>query len=101
MMRSDTSAEVVHACVAVTLQREEASVLVRDAQLVIDLMLRLQVCFTPVPWPAVPHLISSSSPLKLAPPCCLGSFSLVFLAEGSDQVWPHLSSCCAGELQRP
>jgi hypothetical protein len=44
MMRSDTSAEVVHACVAVTLQREEASVLVRDAQLVIDLMLRLQVC---------------------------------------------------------
>lgn len=43
-MRSDPSAEVVHACVAVTLQREEAAVLVRDTQLVIDLMMRLQVC---------------------------------------------------------
>lgn len=43
MMRADPSAEVVHACVAVTLQREDAAVLVRDTQLVIDLMMRLQV----------------------------------------------------------
>ena len=42
-MRGDPSAEVVHACVAVTLQREDAAVLVRDTQLVIDLMMRLQV----------------------------------------------------------
>jgi hypothetical protein len=43
MMRSDPSSEVVHACVAVTLQREDASVLVKDSQLIVDLMMRLQV----------------------------------------------------------
>lgn len=43
LMHDDVSAEVVHACVAVKLHREDESVLVKDAELVVDLMLRLQV----------------------------------------------------------
>lgn len=43
LMRDDASAEVVHACVAVKLHREDESLLVKDADLVVDLMLRLPV----------------------------------------------------------
>lgn len=43
LMHDDVSAEVVHACVAVKLHREDESVLVKDTELVVDLMLRLPV----------------------------------------------------------
>ena len=43
MVRSDTSPEVVHACVALKLQREDEATMAKDRALVEDLMLRLPV----------------------------------------------------------
>jgi hypothetical protein len=48
MLHSDPSTEVLHACVAVKLQREDEASVVKDTQLVEDLMLQLRVfCRSP------------------------------------------------------
>jgi hypothetical protein len=72
MLHVDESCEVVHACVALKLQREDERTVVKDRQLIEDLMIRLGVrlldqCFVD---PNLSHRWRAVVPVAMPMSCC-------------------------------